>query len=302
MFRRTGSGRAFTILELLIVLAVTSLLVSISAPALSNMRSKAASATCLERLRQVVLASCAYASDDSGSQLLPVHPIADINELHDEGFFDYGGATGASNIWSGLRWGAQSPRSAETRPLNRVLFGASVNVSGYSLFQCPADLGLPQREYVGAGDYWDQAMESQPMHVSVGTSYWGNAYRGFGVLGDRPGKRFWSVGVFLRPVGRIPAPAETVLYGEAIAWEQLALTGNMGGGPAFTVRGLAGWHGEDRFNLGFGDGHARSVSMSNGPLYEGNDTGAPALAALQVRGEGYRFDCRPDALIEDKPD
>lgn len=294
--------RAFSLVELLVAISIVSLLVAIGIPSLARVRSNAAEATCLENLRQLTMASTAYATEDASTLLLPAHPISDVNELHDEGFFDYGGGTGAENIWSGARWGKQSSRRAETRPLNRTLFGQVGANADYSLFRCAADFGLPPREYVGAGDYWDGAMENQPMHVSVGTSYWGNAYRGIGSTGTDQAKRFWSVSVFLRPAFRVPSPSETVLYGEAIAWEQIALTGNAGGGAAFMLRGTESWHRGGRFNLSFADGHARTLRLLSGFLHQGSEPGNSPLALLQIRGAGFRFDCRPDALIVDKPE
>jgi prepilin-type N-terminal cleavage/methylation domain-containing protein len=294
---------AFTLVELLVSMSIISVLLAIALPSISAARATALASRCLANLRGLTSASLAYAADEDTHQVLPAHPISDTNELHDEGFFDYGGGSGAENVWSGTRWGSTSARAAGTRPLNRMLFGSTGKSSDYSLFRCPADVGLPQdeRAYAGAGDYWDPAMAGQPLYVSVGTSYLGNAYRGFGDLADDGNERYWSIGVFLRSAVRIPAPAETVLYCDGITWEQLRVTGSHGDGPTWMVGVSEAWHRGNRFNLGLTDGHAKAVGMVPGPLYHGADPADPSLACLHLRTAEFRFDCRPDAVIEDKP-
>lgn len=296
-----SARRAVTLVELLVALSIVSLLFAVGIPSLSAARNRAATATCLDHLRELAAASAAYGADDPTAQWLPAHPISDVNKLYDEGFFDYGGASGAVNIWGGARWSANSLRAASTRPLNRYLLGQPTEQADYSLFRCPQDGGLPDRENVGVGDYWDTAMAKQPMFESVGTSYWGNALRGRGSSNATASSQFWSAGVFLRSANRIPASAETVLYCEAVAWEQVTLTGNAGGGPLFFFRSTAAWHDSGKYNFAFCDGHAAMLHVPAGPLKEGWDPESPALVNIQVRGDGFRFDCRPDALIEDRP-
>jgi len=268
---------------------------------MSAARGRADQTKCLEQLRGLAGASAAYAAGDSEGQLLPAHPIADVNPLHDEGYFDYGGKTGSNNVWNGNRWGPNSPRTAPTRPLNSLLFGTPGETTDFSLFRCPRDDGLPERSSEGGGDVWDDQMARQPMFKSVGTSFWGNAYRAFGALGKGTARGFWSVGVLLRPTSRIPSAAQTVLYGEAIAWEQIARTGNASG-PYFVLRGLPGWHANHRFNMSFCDGHAESIRMAWHVLTSGTDPMGPDGSALHVRGPDFRFDCRPDGLIADAPE
>lgn len=66
---RAGSARAFTLLELLIVVAVIALLLGILLPSLAAARESARAAACASNLRQIVHACTMYA--DANHQLSP---------------------------------------------------------------------------------------------------------------------------------------------------------------------------------------------------------------------------------------
>ncbi len=66
--------RAFTLLELLVVIAVIGVLASLLLPALAAARLKARKAACLSNLRQVGVAVMLYASDNRGN--IPFGPKA----------------------------------------------------------------------------------------------------------------------------------------------------------------------------------------------------------------------------------
>ena len=63
--------RAFTLVELLIVIAIVALLVAMVLPALASAREQARRAVCQSNLRQMGIALGAYASDASGAFLGP---------------------------------------------------------------------------------------------------------------------------------------------------------------------------------------------------------------------------------------
>ena len=61
-----GVFRAFTLIELLVVIAIIALLAALLLPVLSKARESARSASCLNNIRQIGLASVTYSLDQNG--------------------------------------------------------------------------------------------------------------------------------------------------------------------------------------------------------------------------------------------
>ena len=67
--RRQG-GQSFTLIELLIVIAIIAILAGMLLPALQKARQSAKKTECMSRQKQVMLAQIAYADDNHG--IMPV--------------------------------------------------------------------------------------------------------------------------------------------------------------------------------------------------------------------------------------
>jgi prepilin-type N-terminal cleavage/methylation domain-containing protein len=287
--------RGFTLVEFLTVIAILGLLTSILLPAMGAARREAARVHCLSNLRSITSASVSYSTDDPQNLLIPAHPTSDYNELYDDGYFDFGGASGSGEMWDGTRVGPGSERAADTRPLNRWLGLTGESDGDYAVFACRADERFdPPGNYV---DWvvWEPRFRDDSAFTLVGTSYWGNACKGRYSAAGRYGPTV-SIGPWLRGATRIPYPSQTVLYMEMPVAFNLTYSLSADG-VRFGFRGVAGWHGDcpARFNLAFCDGSAATVALPAGVL-PATDPGEHALRVLTVR-----FDCYPDRPIVDLP-
>ena len=67
MFNKSLNIKAFTLVELLVVVTIIGLLAGLGVPAISGALKKAKSGACLSNLRQIGIATLAYAADNSFS-------------------------------------------------------------------------------------------------------------------------------------------------------------------------------------------------------------------------------------------
>src|SRR5256714_2053260 len=82
------SSRAFTLVELLVVIGIIAVLIGVLLPALSRARQTALSAACMSNMRQVGNAALMYAMNFKG--WYPPSQAIDLNGSQtDEKFLDY---------------------------------------------------------------------------------------------------------------------------------------------------------------------------------------------------------------------
>ncbi|MFQ5429163.1 MAG: type II secretion system protein [Phycisphaerae bacterium] len=267
---------AFTLLELLVVLAILAVLLGLLTPALSGARCEATKTTCLANMRALGQALATYGTDDEKGYTSPIHPRAETSWWYD-GEYEYGGQTGIGVY-------AHPDFRKENRVLNRTIFGASGSFPT-KLYQCPGDEGIPPAPvdfdpyFFGAGRY------GKTVHEVTGTSYRLNNHIDF--LHVTPFVTHFY-GPYFRPRSRVPNSGETVILEEAVAevakWNA----------PNFVTRG---WHCKpNRFNVSFVDGHADAIRIAGQ-----SDLSETYPDYWVLRGADWRMDCYPDAPVLDKP-
>src|SRR5690242_17534102 len=79
--RSDAEARAFTLVELLVVIAIIAVLLAILLPVLSGAREYARQAKCASNMRQIVLAMLMYANDNEGTLPIPGMPPRPAYEM-----------------------------------------------------------------------------------------------------------------------------------------------------------------------------------------------------------------------------
>lgn len=266
--------RAFTLVELMVVVAIIALLIGVLLPSLTAARNEGVRLKCLTNMQAIAQGFQTYAVDDENSLLIPVHPEAE-NGWRFDGEYEYGGGWarlngGLANIYNG-------PFRPSTRILNKYLYGDVSDQAELPLFRCPGDTGVED-----APRNFDPALPVQvPIADITGTSYRVNNH--IKMYTDE-----YFYGPYFRRSTRIPESALTVVLEEANA--QVAIYN----APPYVA---AGWHLKPmRYNVSFADGHGATINIQGGsePPRDEYDN------YWVYRGDGWRLDCYPDPPILDR--
>src|SRR5437879_434417 len=228
--------RAFTLLELLVVISIIAILVGLLLPALAKAKDQARKAHCLSNLRQVYLGFMHYC-DDNRDRLPPLGPDPWFS-------FQYGGGDPDTNSHdsAGLLPATKRPLWSYTRSKD--------------VFRCPADRGARP----------DGQPPFDDMFRHVGTSYRYNARPWYWMSGGGGTLRAPEdpvKGLTEKPLSWVPNPARFILLNEfpALPW---AVTGppytwaiwHFCRGPS-TVHSAADIHQKVFSAILFVDGHAK---------------------------------------------
>jgi prepilin-type N-terminal cleavage/methylation domain-containing protein len=229
-------GRGFTLIEVLVVVAIIALLIAILLPSLQRARKCARSTVCLANLRSIGTGMKMYQGDFRG--WLPVGPADKISYWDSTTppyLFDSPGPGRKPFPWSNCHWGGKraawihdivhNPPEPEKlkRPLTNYLYRGAGLDQRTPLFECPDDVGTPL-EINPVGLY--------PVSYLCGNSYYINPWGSF--TPDH--------------VPRRPSPSATVLAEDATMFIDLMY------GQQNT-----GWHGRfSTHNMLFLDFHAES--------------------------------------------
>lgn len=291
--------RAFTLVELLVVVSIIALLIAILLPSLRKAREQAKLATCLANMTGLAKASLTYAAEDPGENMIPV-PNYEVLEKA-SGAIEWGGKAGRGQSIGGADpsqsvFGTGAYRGPAHRPLNNQLFKGGFkdfnpptgspdpgpgNINWLNdmkidlpIYRCPSDAG-----YAGGGFLYTASAradrnerefrrEGFTAYDHYGTSYMSNV---FWIVGGLAGSQLRSQSVYMLPLSRVPAPSASVAYQEIpsrFAWVWGSWSGSgcewvdLEGRVANGFTPIPGWHRQDfKFNVAFADGHASTVEM-----------------------------------------
>ena len=120
------TGKAFTLVELLVVIGIIAVLIALLLPALTKARQSALSLVCLSNLRQVGMGMMQYVNDNRGTL-----PLADVQV-----------STNEPSYWLGIYGSGWVSRLAEKK---YVATTTELNRTKRDIFSCPTDqTGRPQ--------------------------------------------------------------------------------------------------------------------------------------------------------------
>jgi prepilin-type N-terminal cleavage/methylation domain-containing protein len=181
---KQAGRKAFTLMEVLVVIAVLGILAALLLPALNGAKSRAKRTTCLNSLRQINLGLRMYA-DDSGDTLPAVGGTT--RYIRDRYIHDLSGYKELMKDYVGLR-GAASPRDR--------------------IFACPADTFYYEFNRTNQS-FIPRSVHSEAKYSF--SSYWMNA-------GTMTRFRTNSAGLGGRKLGPVPNPSRTILVAEMPAF------------------------------------------------------------------------------------
>lgn len=293
----------FSLIELLVVLAVTGLLLAIAIPSMRGAREQTRRTTCLANLSILGRASLSYASEDRKELVIPIHemmrtriPVEDYWLRRTAMWFSVGGRTPTIPFLTdqGPRLlNDATPWAAKTRPLNRMILRTSGPSAGDPLqvFHCPSDTGYPDNPRIDDAPHENA---ERACFDSLGNSYRANLFAIYPRAAE-PYEGAFSPGPWGHKLSTIPMPAQVPILGEPLFFNMIGMdSGIISPDPVLTV----GWHGQQSIeNLLFADGSARPTRAAG---YESvDDSGVRARMAvgsnwdLITRGPGWRFDVWP---------
>lgn len=175
--RNRQSGLAFTLVELLVVIAVIAMLIGVLLPALASGRTAARLAVSMSNMRQITIAAVTYSHAHADAwPVIPLHDPKVVGpDVVEFNSWNWGGKT-SDDYW--LSHGSINHITADKRALNPWVYpdldfvqigkGARKRNVELDIFKCPSDSGTFQRGFWGEDPQRDMSISS---YDDVGTSY-----------------------------------------------------------------------------------------------------------------------------------
>lgn len=155
------SGRAFTLVELLVVIAVIAILASLILPALARAKARAQGSFCLNNTRQLVFAWMVYADEHNGQLAYNLAKSARITTAVPA----VGGPSMSANwVNNVLDWGTNNSDNTNVTAVVETGLGPYTSKTA-ALYRCPSDNVLSDNQR-NAG--WLGRARSYSMNAMVG--------------------------------------------------------------------------------------------------------------------------------------
>jgi prepilin-type processing-associated H-X9-DG protein/prepilin-type N-terminal cleavage/methylation domain-containing protein len=156
--RAGGESSAFTLVELLVVVAIVALLAALLLPALSQARARGQGIVCLSNLRQITLTLHLYAADHADA--LPYNfGVADTKTTIANGTF----LNWVNNVMS---W-ELDPDNTNRVWLTQGGLGTYLDDAAARLYRCPADRVVSELQRQAG---WTERVRSISMNAMVGNA------------------------------------------------------------------------------------------------------------------------------------
>ncbi len=231
-FKTPARARGFTLLEVLVVVAIIALLTAILLPSLKKVRAQAREVKCESNLRQIASAWQMYLQDSKG--IFPSGVNMEVN---------YGGVQGKGSAAFGA-----DPAKPVKKPLNQHLQLPLTIRSGGEVFACPDDRGTSAIRPT-AIEYYGTSYYPNPFLIGQ-NSYFIPAGTPCDAVWDKVKKRITRVSR-----DRIDNETKLLLVGDLTWFDHWDPSPAMSG--AFPH-----WHGRRcSQNVAFMDGHASPVRI-----------------------------------------
>lgn len=278
---RDAGRRAFTLVELLISIAIIATLIGILLPVLIKVREHARMGRCLANNRQHAIAWILYTDEHI------YFPHGETKDRDSDGnidreefdsiamYWDWGGVDRFENV-PDTADPAQHAQFSRHRALNPYIGSETQRVTArMEIFRCPSDDGMRFGDNVpytlDKADNHDPFEAVEPVFDLHGNSYRSNEWI-WAKIGSKQGfHQRWPDWANMTTRNRgtdVRRPSEFVLSGDGGAilagrwdrfWRGSVRSADSHGGIA---RGW--WHGFERCNMAFFDGSARLIEMEPG--------------------------------------